>query len=156
MGVGLSKNRYLVDSDPAIESSQLTDKDDTAGTTTKNSLFSKKEKTDNYEMAYEYFKSYKDYLDDQYKDYDDYVDYDMVEESADADGDTNQYNAGPTVGASSAATASATGGSAKSEGEALQIQMSGLKVLLKQISLRQMENTFMNMIHIQNIFTSIV
>ncbi|SEQ79284.1 Secreted protein containing C-terminal beta-propeller domain [Lachnospiraceae bacterium NE2001] len=115
LGVGLSKNRYLVDSDPAIESSQLTDKDDTAGTTTKNSLFSKKEKTDNYEMAYEYFKSYKDYLDDQYKDYDDYVDYDMVEESADADGGTNQYNAGPTVGASSAATASATGGSEKSE-----------------------------------------
>ncbi len=103
LGVGLSKPKYI-DSSTVTQSSQMTDKDRNGGT----SLFGKSGDTDNYELAYNYFKDYKKYLDDQEKEYDD-IDYAVEEDAVD------EMPADATVGATTGANAAATGASEASE-----------------------------------------
>ncbi len=103
LGVGLSKPKYI-DSSTVTQSSQMADKDRNGGT----SLFGKSGDTDNYELAYNYFKDYKKYLDDQEKEYED-IDY-AVEENA-----VDEMPADANVGATTGATAAATGARESSE-----------------------------------------
>ena len=75
LGIGLTRKANS-DSDSAVESSQMADPD----TTKKIGLFSNKGETDNYEMAYNYLKDYKENQEKYAVDYDN-VEY-AVEETA--------------------------------------------------------------------------